>query len=61
MEGELVGIIGIGVAAMLWVTVPFLDDPRGVGSRARAWTVFGVVAILYIVGFTLLVYRPVKP
>lgn len=61
MEGELVGILGIGVAAVLWVAAPFLDDPRGAGSRARMWTIFGVIAMIYIVSFTLLVYRPVKP
>jgi cytochrome b6 len=61
MEGELVGILGIGVAAVLWVAAPFLDDPRGSGSRARLWTIFGVIALIYIVSFTLLVYRPVKP
>ena len=60
MEGELVGILGIGVAAVLWVAAPFLDDPRGTGGRARTWTIFGLIAIIYIIGFTLLVYRPVK-
>ncbi|MGH7743041.1 MAG: cytochrome b, partial [Candidatus Eiseniibacteriota bacterium] len=31
LEGDLVGVLGIGVAALLWVSVPFLDDPRGTG------------------------------
>jgi quinol-cytochrome oxidoreductase complex cytochrome b subunit len=60
LEGDLVGVLGIGVAAMLWVAVPFLDDPRGQGARARFWTVLGVLVILYVVSFTLMVYRPVK-
>jgi len=61
MEGELVGILGIGAASLLWVVAPFLDDPKGRGPRARWWTVVGVVAILYVIGFTLLMYKPVKP
>jgi cytochrome b6 len=59
-EGDLVGVLGIGVAAMLWVAVPFLDDPRGTGARGRLWMMVGVIAILYVVSFTLMVYRPVK-
>jgi cytochrome b6 len=60
LEGELVGVLGIGVAALLWVAVPFLDDPRGQGTRGRFWVMVGAVAILYVVSFTLMVYRPVK-
>jgi cytochrome b6 len=61
LEGELVGIVGIGVAAVLWVAAPFLDDPHGSGLRARLWTVVGVVAILFISVMTLLVYRTPQP
>ena len=61
LEGELVGVIGIGVAAMLWVAVPFLDDPKGTGTRGKFWVMVGVVALVYIISFTLMVYRPVKP
>jgi cytochrome b6 len=60
LEGELVGILGIGVAALLWVAVPFLDHPKGEGGRGRFWVMVGVVAILYVISFTLMVYRPVK-
>ena len=60
LEGDLVGVLGIGVAALLWVAVPFLDDPRGQGTRGRFWMMVGAVAILYVVSFTLMVYRPVK-
>ena len=61
IEGDVVGILGIGAAAALWFVAPFLDHPKGEGSRGRLWTIIGVVAIVYIVVFTLLVYRPVKP
>jgi cytochrome b6 len=61
LEGELVGILGIGLAALVWAAVPFLDHPKGEGARGRAWTLAGTVAIIYMVIFTLLMYRPVKP
>jgi quinol-cytochrome oxidoreductase complex cytochrome b subunit len=57
VEGELVGILGIGLAGLLWLVAPFLDDQAGRGPRARWWTALGVGAILYIAGFTLLAYR----
>jgi cytochrome b6 len=56
IEGELIGLIGIGVAAVLWTAAPFLDDPRGTGRRARVWTMVGALAIVYIVVFTLLAF-----
>lgn len=61
LEGEIVGILGIGVAATIWVAAPFLDDPKGEGMRARMWSTLGVIAIVYVIVFTLLVYQPMKP
>jgi len=61
IEGELIGVLGIGLGAMVWLASPFLDDPRGRGRRARLMSALGVVALVYIVGFTLLVYRGPKP
>jgi cytochrome b6 len=61
LEGELVGIAAIGVAALAWTLVPFLDDPGGAGRRARVWTAIGIGVVIYVVGMTLLVYRPVRP
>jgi cytochrome b6 len=61
IEGELVGIFGIGLGAAVWLLAPFLDDPRGRGGRGRMMTALGAVAIVYVVGFTLLVYRGGKP
>ena len=57
IEGELLGIVGFGLAALVWALVPFLDTPDGRGPRARAWSVIGVLAMLYVIVFTLLVYR----
>jgi cytochrome b6 len=61
IEGELVGIAGIGLGGAVWLLAPFLDHPRGRGRRARLMTALGAVAIVYIVAFTLLVYRGPKP
>jgi cytochrome b6 len=61
IEGELAGVIGIGIAGLAWLAVPFLDDPHGEGARARLWTLAGVVAAIYIVVFTLLAYRVAAP
>ncbi len=56
LEGELVGILAIGTGALVWVIAPFLDDRHGQGGRARFWTAAGVLALVYVVAFTLLVY-----
>jgi cytochrome b6 len=57
LEGELVGILGIGLAGALWMAAPFLDARDGRGVRGRLWTAFGWLAIVYIIVFTLLMYR----
>ena len=56
LEGELVGLMAIGIGAVIWVLAPFLDDRRGRGARARFWSAAGVVAIAYILAFTVLSY-----
>ncbi|HEY3216610.1 MAG TPA: cytochrome bc complex cytochrome b subunit [Candidatus Eisenbacteria bacterium] len=61
LEGELVGILGIGLGGVIWLLAPFLDDPRGIGRRGRLLSALGVIAIVYVVGFTLIVYRRGKP
>jgi quinol-cytochrome oxidoreductase complex cytochrome b subunit len=60
LEGELLGILGFGLAGVVWLLVPFLDAKDGRGPRARFWTAVGALAIVYIIVFTLLVYRGPK-
>lgn len=61
IEGELVGILGIGAAGVVWLLAPFLDDKSGRGPRARLWTALGLLAMAYMVVFTVLVYVGGKP
>ena len=61
VEGEFLGLMAIGVGAVIWVLAPFLDDRRGRGARARFWSALGVVVIAYILAFTVLSYVWKKP
>ncbi len=56
LEGEMVGIVGFGVAGLVWAMVPFLDTPDGRGRRALVWRVLGALALVYVIVFTVLVY-----
>jgi cytochrome b6 len=57
VEGELLGVLGIGAGALAWVLVPFLDQPSRAG-RARAITLAGWVVVAYMAVMTALVYLP---
>jgi cytochrome b6 len=57
IEGELIGIFGIGLAGLVWLLVPFLDPGTpGTGGRSRLFSAFGVLAILYMAIMTVWVY-----
>lgn len=59
VEGELVGILGISAAGLLWVLVPFLDRSSRPGDVwSRAFTVFGWLAVLVIAALTAVAYMP---
>jgi len=59
IEGELLGILGIGVAALVWFLVPFLDrNPVPGNPVTRAFTILGWVALIYMGVMTLIVYLP---
>jgi quinol-cytochrome oxidoreductase complex cytochrome b subunit len=59
LEGELLGVLGIGVGALLLLLVPFLDRAAGVPGRrgllilACGWAVVAFMAVM-----TVLVYLP---
>ena len=54
-DGEFVGILAFGVAAVLWLLLPFFD--RGAGSRSSRWiTGFSIFALGYIASLTVVGY-----
>jgi len=59
IEGELLGILGIGLAAMIWVFIPFLDrNPAEGNSVSRLFTLAGWLALAYMAVMTAIVYMP---
>ena len=57
-EGELLGLAGFGLLALVWVALPFwaTTKPDGSGGRPRLATGVGIFLVCYLVSFTLLGY-----
>ena len=59
IEGELVGIFGIGLLALLVVLVPFIDSTPGPGDRRSRLISIGAIVVLGIAAWlTVLAYLP---
>lgn len=56
IEGEQLGVVASGLAALFLVLVPFFDRRSSRGQRSRAFTVIAVLGLLYLVTFTVLGY-----
>ncbi|MEJ2722720.1 MAG: cytochrome b N-terminal domain-containing protein [bacterium] len=56
MEGEVLGILFFGLAAVIWMFVPFWDVRKRIGSKWDMMTGFGVIVILFIAVMTVLGY-----
>jgi cytochrome b6 len=56
LEGEMLGVLGFGLAAMLLLFLPFLDRRAGDGHSSRLVTIGGLVALAYMVVFTIYGY-----
>ncbi|MDH5590148.1 MAG: cytochrome b N-terminal domain-containing protein [Gemmatimonadota bacterium] len=57
IDGELVGILGFGLAGLVLLVVPFLDRPQAPDARPRRlWTYLAFVALGYILLLTYLGY-----
>jgi cytochrome b6 len=52
-EGEQLGVIGFGLAAVWLVLVPFLDRRASRGLRSPAFTIAAVLGLVYLVAFTI--------
>ena len=57
LDGELVGLMGFSLAALVWVAVPFLDRKIGFGRVTRFFTGLGVFALIYMVVLSWLALR----
>ena len=55
-EGELLGILGFGLLAAVWVVLPFWGVDRAGAARTRLVTGVGVVLVSYLATFTILGY-----
>jgi cytochrome b6 len=53
VDGEVVGILLFTFAGLLWFLVPFWDPRTPRGSRNRLINAIGIVAILFIIGMTI--------
>src|SRR5436190_21154002 len=53
-EGEQLGCIGFGIAALVLVLVPFLDRRASRGEPSPVFTALAIAALLYLVGFTII-------
>lgn len=56
LEGELVGMIFVGVGAAIMFLMPFLDKAASKQKRNRWWDLVGVLGLLYFAVFTVIGY-----
>jgi cytochrome b6 len=56
IEGELLGVLGFGLAALGWTLVPFLDRPGQSGQPNRLFRFFGLLAVSFIIVMTIVGY-----
>ena len=57
LEGEFAGLLVFGLAAAVWVAVPFLDYKAGFGPVSRFFTGLGVFALVFIAVMSALALR----
>jgi quinol-cytochrome oxidoreductase complex cytochrome b subunit len=57
LEGEFVGLVAFGVAAAVWIAVPFIDRKAGFGRLTRFFTGLGIFALGYIVMMSALAFK----
>jgi cytochrome b6 len=57
IEGEVVGVIGFGLAAAGLLLVPFLDRRAARDEPSRLFTAIGIGALVYFVALTIIGYQ----
>jgi cytochrome b6 len=53
-EGEQLGVVAFGMAALFLVLVPFLDRRASRGEPSRVFTVLALLGLAYLVTFTVI-------
>jgi len=56
LEGEMLGVMGFNVAAVLLLLVPFLDRKNPEGRQNPFITLAGVLGVIYLIVFTIYGY-----
>ena len=56
IEGERLGVMAFGLAAVVLVIVPFLDKRASREEPSPALTVLGILALIYTIVFTIIGY-----
>jgi cytochrome b6 len=54
MEGEQLGVVAFGMAALFLILVPFLDRRASRGEPSPVFTVLAVLGLVYLVTFTII-------
>jgi quinol-cytochrome oxidoreductase complex cytochrome b subunit len=54
VEGEQLGVVAFGMAAVFLILVPFLDRRASRGEPSRSFTVLAALALVYLVTFTII-------
>jgi cytochrome b6 len=54
VEGEHLGVVGFGIAALFLVMVPFLDRRASRGESSPVFTVIAILTLVYLVSFTII-------
>jgi cytochrome b6 len=56
MDGEVLGILGFGLAGLFWLLIPFVDRRPEARGTSRWFTAFGLAAIAFIIIMSLIAY-----
>jgi cytochrome b6 len=54
VEGEQLGVVAFGMAALFLILVPFLDRRASRGEPSRVFTVLAALGLVYLVTFTII-------
>jgi cytochrome b6 len=54
VEGEQLGVVAFGMAAVFLILVPFLDRRASRGEPSRVFTVLAALGLIYLVTFTII-------